>query len=186
MIVELTFATQTLMAKVNEEELRRKYQEQEAIVKYRKQIEKPLTMLTTTNATGDTGVLGAWADKIDPGLSRIFTDLGSFLQDDIYSDDYIKPSQYAVGIAWQLLDKAAKQLSDGFPEGTIYPDGDGGLRVEWIRPDKEVRLKISNSKSGRSYIYYELWGKYAADYSVTATSLASWLKQLNGNDPIGT
>ena len=76
------------------------------------------------------------------------------------------------------MEGASGSLEIAFPMGTIYADGVGGLRVEWIRPDRELRLVVSRSQEGRSYLYHEQGADYAADYSPDIIKLGEWLHWL--------
>jgi hypothetical protein len=181
MLLDIAFASQALLTKTAEDELRRKYAENNARVLFIQKTERPNTMITATTAAGEMFVIGAWEHDIDHNLGEVLSDLGSLLQEQSYNDDYLKPRNEVVGSAWQLLDKAGKQLEGKFPLGTIYPDGNGGLRVEWIRQGAEVRLAIPSSTDERPYIYYQFGDTYDADYNVSPTNLAHWLRQLHVN-----
>jgi hypothetical protein len=120
-----------------------------------------------------------WAVMENAGLKVLLTDLAALLQGQDYSDEFIRPTQHAVATTWTLLSESSSAVSGLFPVGTVYPDGDGGLRIEWIRPKREMRLAVSAQRPGKTYIYHESGDQYDIDYKVTGNKLAFWLNWLN-------
>lgn len=118
-------------------------------------------------------------------LDEMLQDLKQLLGDNDYNEDYLKPTNYAVESVESLFTSIKLLLKKPFPRGTIYPDGDGGLRVEWMRDGIELRLIISATEKGKQYIYYELENVYAVEYNVTPNNLSNWLEWFNHNDPSG-
>lgn len=113
-----------------------------------------------------------------PGLREMLKQLGSLTNPEDYDDEFVTPSTYAMNRVRDLLVEASERLSAAFPLGTIYADGVGGIRIEWIRPDQELRLIVSRLPVGRQYIYHEQRDEYAADYSPDSLKLSEWLKWL--------
>src|SRR5262249_17383727 len=100
--------------------------------------------------------LGAWSKLEDAGLQELLSDLGELFRDsEDYNEDFLKPTESALTIAWKLLTEAGKHVDGRFPAGTVYPDGNGGLRIEWIRPSRELRLVVRPDAGDRHYIYHE-------------------------------
>lgn len=120
-----------------------------------------------------------WAVMENAGLRVLLTDLATLLQGQDYSDEFIRPTHHAVVTAWTILSESGAAVPGLFPVGTVFPDGDGGLRVEWIRPKRELRLAVSAQPNGKAYIYHESGVQYDVDYRVTANNLAFWLNWLN-------
>jgi len=115
------------------------------------------------------------------GLDEMLKQLDALVQSDDYDDDFQSPTPSAVERMRAFLKGASGSLGTALPLGTIYADGVGGLRVEWIRPNGELRLIISKSPEGRSYLYHEQGADYAADYSPNAIKLGKrldWLESL--------
>jgi len=122
-----------------------------------------------------------WILPEDAGLSTLLSDLAELFQRDDYDEDFVRPTVHALKTTWGLLATAGTKLGSGIPLGTIYPYGNGGLRIEWIGQEKELRLSISPTAGGQSYIYYEVGDRYDADYNVSASNLANWLRWFNRN-----
>lgn len=108
----------------------------------------------------------------------LFDQLDALMQSEDYDDEFHIPTGSASSRMRDLLEGASGHLRTALPLGTMYADGDGGLRLEWIRPDRELRLVVSASPEGRSYIYHEKGDEYAADYSPTVDALGRWLSWL--------
>ncbi len=112
------------------------------------------------------------------GLNDLLDQLEHLIKSEDYDDDFLSPAESAVARMRGFLEGASGLLKIAFPVGTIYADGDGGLRLEWIRSERELRLVVSASSQGRSYIYHEQGDDYAADYSPTVSELSKWLNWL--------
>ncbi|MGI4791839.1 MAG: hypothetical protein ACRYFS_23700 [Janthinobacterium lividum] len=113
------------------------------------------------------------------GLNDLLNQLDLLIEAEDYDDDFQPPAKYAADKMHGFLEDVNDLLQIAFPLGTIYADGDGGLRLEWIRPDRELRLVISASLQGRTYFYHEQGDDYGADYAPTAGELSRWLNWLD-------
>lgn len=93
----------------------------------------------------------------------------------------IRPSDVAFDRAVELLVDASVTLSvdhsGRVPFGSVSPDFEGGLRIEWVRPDASVHL-VLNRDGNDEYIYHEQGEAFGTDDPVTPTRLASWLHIL--------
>jgi hypothetical protein len=155
----------------------------------------PLNVESTVEAVADLGQpssvrrSGDWIDRVSAptaengALSVVLDRLASLLDED-ETDDYgmLSPSEYAFTTTWELLVAAAGELSCPFPRAAVSTDSEGGIRVQWIRPERQVRLVIPNVESGRHYIYHEEGDQYDVEPSVSATSLARWLAWIAVHD----
>ena len=112
------------------------------------------------------------------GLNDLLGQLELIMKSEDYDNDFLSPTESAAARMQKFLKEASDLLRIAFPVGTIYADGDGGLRLEWIRPDRELRLVVSALPQGRNYIYHEQGDDYAADYAPTADKLGRWLNWL--------
>lgn len=143
-------------------------------------VSAPKQDAASTTATGKQEAR-QWRIRRD-GLTELLSDLASLLQRQDYDEDFVKPTDEAFSKAWDLLNDAGVYVGENFPLGTIYPFGNGGLRIEWIGTEKELRLSISPAADEQSYIYYEHGEHYAPDYNVSAINLAKWLRWFKDND----
>lgn len=117
------------------------------------------------------------------GLTDLLNQLAALMEAEDYDDDFFSPTESAAARMRGFLEGVSGLLTTALPSGTLYADGDGGLRLEWIRPNRELRLVISAFPQGRSYIYHEQGDEYAADYSPTVSELGKWLNWLESPNP---
>ncbi len=117
-------------------------------------------------------------DPLKPsGLGNLLDQIDQLVK--AKDDDFQAPTESSVARMRGFLKNAAGLLKIAVPMGTVYADGDGGLRLEWIRPDRELRLIVSASLQGRTFIYHEQGDDYGADYAPNADGLSRWLTWLD-------
>jgi hypothetical protein len=130
--------------------------------------------------------LTAWSHLEDAGFRELLSDLaGLFRDSEDYNEDFLRPSESALSTAWRMLTDTRAQLDQPFPPGTVYADGNGGLRIEWIRPSRELRLIVRSGEADPHYIYHEFGDLYGTDYVLSAGNLAYWLRWLDEDDHQG-
>jgi hypothetical protein len=130
-----------------------------------------------------------WIDRVsapaaeNEALSIVLDRLASLLDED-ETDDYgvLSPSEYAFTTTWNLLVATAGEMSCSFPRAAVSTDSEGGIRVQWIRPARQVRLVIPNVEARRHYIYHEEGNQYDVEPDVSATALAGWLSWIAEHD----
>lgn len=88
-----------------------------------------------------------------------------------------RPSQYALNKVEFLLGHAFRMMSNDFYRGAVTTSFEGGIRVEWMRPNASVRLIVSSDKNGNEYIYFESKDEYGSD-PVTVENLVRRLLDL--------
>lgn len=115
----------------------------------------------------------------EPGLRAVLERLAA-LQEEEEVDDYgiSRPTDYAYDTACDLVVGAASHLGGRFPRGSASTDSEGGIRVEWIHREREVRLIVPAHEGGRMYVYHEAGEEYAVEEMVSAAILAHWLEWL--------
>ena len=99
------------------------------------------------------------------------------------TDDYgvLRASEYAYNAVCQLLIDAtitAAAERREIPDGYVSTDSEGGVRIEWVRPQSSVRLVIPAAPTRQSYLYHEVGNAYATEYP-TAEALAYWLRAMD-------
>jgi len=72
----------------------------------------------------------------------------------------------------------AGQSTRSIPKGFVTTDPEGGVRIEWFRPDARVHLVIRAARERCGYIYHRNATGYGTE-SATAYSLAKWLKIIS-------
>ena len=92
-------------------------------------------------------------------------------------DEEDHPTKAAVShTAWALM-SAYQQMSNFFPRGWATTSPDAGIRIEWAKVNRHVRLAISGEPERLSYIYFEENGVYGSE-AVSARALATRLDWL--------
>ena len=86
------------------------------------------------------------------------------------------PDPAAFAATWNILDEARSQMSE-FPRGAACSDLDGGIRVEWSRGQRRVRLVIS-APGGRKPCIYQSEGDAYRVVDASSARLAAWLTWL--------
>lgn len=112
------------------------------------------------------------------GMTITLKRLINLIRDDEYDEDYLPPTRFAFNRAQLLLDSARPLLQGNVPLGSLAADGAGGIRIDWLSVDKEVRLVLPGKEQGRQYIYHQQGEEYAAEHTVNAEFLAYWLNWL--------
>lgn len=100
--------------------------------------------------------------------------------EDNFDEECLLPTERAIHAALVFLGDAAVELRTPLPEGALYPDGDGGLRIEWEQDERQIRLVIHRDSSSQDYIYHQERADYALEANVTAHQLAGWIRWLTG------
>jgi len=94
--------------------------------------------------------------------------------------DAAVPTPYARSRAVQLVHEAYSLMEGFFPLGWPSLDPQGGIRIEWTRLDRHVRLVLPAKSGGQNYIYHESSDDYGIDQNVSGTALSRWLDWLVG------
>lgn len=100
-------------------------------------------------------------------------------------DEYgiLRPTDFAFEAAVSLLIDCAIELSvthhRKMPRGCASSDSEGGIRIEWVRPQTSVHLAIpAQQQPRRCYIYHEDAGDFGVEHAVSAKELAVWLARV--------
>jgi|GEM_PF-6201875 len=126
-----------------------------------------------------SNVLPAAADAPELNIiSTLVAGIAKLLNEDDYDEEFIKPTNYTISRALELIFATASTFSSIPTQGKLSTDGMGGIRMEWKYRDKEIRAVISATAQGRSYIYYEQNDTYDIDTALSGTHLSYWLSWL--------
>jgi hypothetical protein len=101
----------------------------------------------------------------------LFAELEGLLQ-----DDESKPTAYAYTRARGVI--AEIYSHSIYPLPSILSDGDGGIVLDWVKENRNIRLVIRDNSDLPSYIYHQSGDDYDADYDLTTDSLKKWLDWL--------
>lgn len=112
-------------------------------------------------------------------VSRI---LGLLQEEDEQEDDYgaVVPTKTALSRVLTILSEAFRDVKTIFPLAAVTVSFDGGIRIQWIRPDSSLRLVIPGGEGEEAYIYHEHEDEYGTE-AASAPILARrirWLQRI--------
>ncbi len=110
---------------------------------------------------------------------KLLSGLNELRKDD-YDEDFLAPTEHAYTSARNFMLAAFESLEYALPIPFYVPDGEGGIRVEWVNGTRELGLICAASESRESYLYHEDGDVYDVDEPVTDTILISRLRWLIG------
>lgn len=119
--------------------------------------------------------------KYEDDLSITFSEIDELKRCDNEEDgDYIfKPSDYSENFVKDLLSSTYKLLSFSPPLPSVSSDGDGGLRIEWEKNNRDLRLVCPSKEEKEKYIYFEDGDESKIEKNIDEKTLASLLQWLN-------
>lgn len=112
----------------------------------------------------------------------LICDFAEMMTDSDWNEECLKPTLRAQSELFALTDDAFRLLpmSLALSRPMLYPDGDGGLRLEWESGDRQIRLAIHRENGTHDYLYHQEGSQYALETPLTPTLLAGWLRWLLG------
>ncbi len=116
-------------------------------------------------------------------LQTMLDDLSECKTSPDYDTNYQQPTSYAVTRTQNLLQDSSAILGNDLPLGTLLPDGNGGIRIEWIRSVRELSVMVPAKADGKEYLYHEEDTDYKVEHNLTPHSLAQWLRWLESDTP---
>lgn len=120
-----------------------------------------------------------WLGQRQHGVIVTLRNLISVLKEEAENEENTTlPTEYAIDTVASIIADANSRMRGNFPQGSPSADGTGGLRVEWIHGEREIRLAVAPRSGGKTYIYHEEPAHYATEYTVSAQALAKWLDWL--------
>jgi hypothetical protein len=122
------------------------------------------------------------AVEVKPGnyeLNQLFSALTALLEDDEYDDDFLRPTTYAIEQVRKWLSQTSQLIVKMPSGGHLSTDGSGGLRVEWAKGSKEIRLIVPATKEQAAFVYHEDGADYGADQNISSLTIAKWLTWLS-------
>lgn len=104
------------------------------------------------------------------------------LRDEPETDEFgrLRASEHAFHVARRLMNDAgalAEAHGVAIPRGCASTDTEGGIRIDWLRPDAAVCLIVPASEGRETCVYHEVTGEYATD-PATPEVLARWLREI--------
>lgn len=118
----------------------------------------------------------------DPKIAhrlKLLSGLNELRKDD-YDEDFLAPTEYAYKRARNFMLAALETLEYALPIPFYVPDGEGGIRIEWVNGTRELGLICAASKSRESYLYHEDEAVYGVDEPLTDAIFINRLRWLIG------
>jgi hypothetical protein len=117
---------------------------------------------------------------LKPGLARTLLSLHALVDEQEEDDEYgpAHPTDFAYRSANYLVRRAASLLTF-FPAGSACTDGVAGIRLTWRDQTREIRLVLSPTPHGRSYLYRQQGEQYEITEDITEDRLAALLRWLD-------
>jgi hypothetical protein len=106
-------------------------------------------------------------------------------EEDVDEYGVLAPTAFSFETACTLVREVADRLQSGFPRGWVTPDSEGGIRIEWSRGARQVRLVVPAREGGQRYLYWEEESQASLDQNVSSQSLAEKLSWLIGDAEAG-
>jgi hypothetical protein len=109
-------------------------------------------------------------------LEKIVINLVALMNDtEEYNEDFLRPTAQVCQVMLQMLFEAKASMTLPFPLGAIYPDGDGGLRIEWDHDGRIVRFVVPAYPDVPPYLYHYSDTSEDTDFSVSPKMLGERL-----------
>lgn len=106
---------------------------------------------------------------------RILRDLKAMLEEQNEPDFRHSPTEYAYNTARRIIENLYTHYLGSAPIPTIAPDGGGGIIGEWKSGQRIVRLIVSGSQDGKSYVYSRGATRSQIDHSASGLTLSQQL-----------
>lgn len=102
-------------------------------------------------------------------------------------DEYgtLRPPDHTYNKTLEVLAEAFKSsltpdATHGFPRGHVSTDAEGGIRINWVRNGRTVRLVVPSAEERGPYVYWELsTDDYGMDENVRGSRLARLIKLIS-------
>jgi len=114
-------------------------------------------------------------------LERIVRELVA-VRNESEEDEYgpLRATEYAFSRAIEVVVEGYALLREELQTPLISTDSTGGIRLAWIRGNRQVRAVLPASGTDRRYLYHESPTEYAAVHDFDGYTLAKWLNWLKG------
>jgi hypothetical protein len=92
----------------------------------------------------------------------------------------LRPTLFAFRRTFHLIQQVGLQLREHFPRAAVSTDSEGGCRIQWLWPKRQVRLIVPAQGDGQQYIYHQEGNNYSVEEDVSPQRLVEWLNWLQG------
>jgi hypothetical protein len=115
--------------------------------------------------------LAHWREK----TTAIVEDLHALYEEEREAEQPV--TDFALETALSVLRAAYGELDKPVPMPASSPDGEGGIFIEWLRPQRNVRLVIPGQLNQRAYIYHRV-GDFSDISRLSGARLAQLLDTI--------
>jgi len=112
------------------------------------------------------------------GLVIVLARLDALREEDDDEMGDASPTSAAFERTRDLVIRANEQMQNEFPRGTASTEHDGGIRIEWRRDNREVKLVAAAQPGSQEYLYHEEGNAHGLEKEVHPARLAEWLDWL--------
>jgi hypothetical protein len=112
---------------------------------------------------------------------QVLRDLEAMLKEQDEPGFLHRPTEYAYDTARQIIENSYSHYIGTSPTPAIASDGEGGIIAEWKSGHRIVRLIVSASQDGKSYVYSRGNDQSAIDHSASGSILAQRLLSIFPN-----
>ena len=118
----------------------------------------------------------------DAPFNKLIQELLKLTLTDAEHPEDLPATQHAVAMALYLMPLSRLALGSKWTAPHVASDSYGGLRLSWIRGDKELRAVIpgnNKAETRKRYLYWDVGEKFGSIQNFTPSSLAAglvWLK----------
>jgi hypothetical protein len=129
--------------------------------------------------------------RVKKDTDNLINDLVGLLREEEFDElgDPLAPTRHAFDTAWKLIANTAGLCSSKLPIGHVMTDSNGGIRIEWEKGGKHLRLCIAPSKDLPNYMYLQEdtkpRPKYYIRWDCSSGQLAEQLNWLESNEALG-
>ncbi len=109
---------------------------------------------------------------------NVLTDILSAYCDEEDDPDFVKPTKASFDLAKGLVEGAYTEITQDIPSPKVIADEVGGIRLRWVKGEKEIRLSCHRDSALQSYIYHQKGEVHGLVYDVTPEKLIYWLRWL--------
>jgi hypothetical protein len=97
-------------------------------------------------------------------------------------DEMDRPSDHAYDRTVVLLRNVANKIGMQFPTAIVATGPSQGIRLLWMRDERELRVTVGGSERNKSYIYWLESGRSGIEHTLTEQTFLqrlNWLVQGN-------
>jgi hypothetical protein len=117
--------------------------------------------------------------RSDPLFSSFALSVLKLREKDLEEPEEDAPATaFAISQVFYLVPQSRLALSQAWTKPLLITDGYGGLRMNWSKNGRDVRVSIPGVGSGKRVLYWEEGDSYGSVADVTPTGLTKYLRWI--------